>query len=409
MREFRRVDALVLGLAFCAVPLSIAVTESLLCISLAIRTLTPGRDRAKLYLPSVFRYWLAWAALEVLTCIYSAEPRAGLGEIRHLLLIAVLFLSLSAFDRATECLLVWRGIFLTATLSSAFLIGRFVSRILSYRGNLDPVVYLRSGGLLHHWMIYAVVEILVVAGLLEFWHLYPEERSWLLPIVVINSVAIVLSLTRMLWFVCLLLLALHLIRRRSRWIWTLPVIPLAAFLLAPSPVRTRVIVSLDPDYYSNAERLQMLRVGWQMVRDRPLTGVGPGRVEGLYRTYLSPSDPVPAYHGHLHNNLAQLAAEFGLPVTAAALLFIAVLFRDLLRQRRRATERGQEFLCNTALLGLTGFLSAGMFDYTYGHSLALILLCFAVLMPLFLPSEPELGFKTAEYGRFTPPDRAISP
>jgi O-antigen ligase len=126
----------------------------------------------------------------------------------------------------------------------------------------------------------------------------------------------------------------------------------------------------------------MLRVGWKMIRQNPLTGVGAGRIDELYTKYLSPSDPVPAYHGHLHNNLVQLAAEFGLPVTIAALFFVVVLFRDLRARCRLAIDREQQFLCRTSLLGLMGFAVAGLFDYTYGHSLGLILLFFVVLSPL---------------------------
>jgi uncharacterized membrane protein len=44
--------------------------------------------------------------------------------------------------------------------------------------------------------------------------------------------------------------------------------------------------------------------------------------------------------------------------------------------------RSHEVLCRTALLGLIGFLAAGMFDHTYAHSLALMLLCSVVLMPI---------------------------
>jgi O-antigen ligase len=139
---------------------------------------------------------------------------------------------------------------------------------------------------------------------------------------------------------------------------------------------------MDAAYYSNAERLQMLHVGWKMVRENPLTGLGPGRVAGMYEGYLSPADPVPAYHGHLHNNAAQLAAEFGVPVVAAAVVFIAILVGDLRKRCRISLDRDQEFLCRTALLALFGFIAAGMCDYTYGHSLGLILLAFAVLSPL---------------------------
>jgi hypothetical protein len=83
-----------------------------------------------------------------------------------------------------------------------------------------------------------------------------------------------------------------------------------------------------------------------------------------------------------------LAAEFGLPVVGAAFLFTAILVVDLRRQCRIAFDRDQEFLCRTALLGLAGFVAAGMFDYTYGHSLGLILLAFVVLSPLAPTSEP---------------------
>src|SRR5438105_1461158 len=103
--------------------------------------------------------------------------RAGWGEMRHLLLIAGLFLVMPALDGAAHRIAVWRGVFLSATVGSAFLIGNFIWRLMHYRFEIsstpDPSFYLRTGGLLHHWMIYGIVEILVFAGLLEFWHYFP--------------------------------------------------------------------------------------------------------------------------------------------------------------------------------------------------------------------------------------------
>jgi O-antigen ligase len=152
-------------------------------------------------------------------------------------------------------------------------------------------------------------------------------------------------------------------------------------------VRLRVKDSFDLNYYSNSERLEMLRIGWKMVREHPFTGVGPGRVDQLYLQYLVPGDPVPAWHGHLHNNLAQIAAQFGIQVTLVLLLFVGVLFHDLLKARRSAQDRDRRFVAQTAILALVGYVLAGFFEYTYGHSLGLILLCFAVLPALTpLPS-----------------------
>jgi O-antigen ligase len=222
---------------------------------------------------------------------------------------------------------------------------------------------------------------------LEFRAAFAEERRWLTPAFVINCLAIFLSLTRSLWLACLLVLGLHLAWRRSKWLWTLPLLP-AAVLMLPGPIHQRMAESLLPDYYSNAERIQMLRVGWRMVREQPVFGVGPGRVEELYTRYLRPGEPVPAYHGHLHNNAIQVAAQFGIAALGAAVICLAVLLRDLARFWRHARDREEQFLCASGLLGVIGFLTVGLMDYTYGHSLGIILLTFATVSPLnALPAQ----------------------
>jgi len=382
MRPTGKLQIYFLTAGLCAAPVSIAVSEILLGAALILRLAAFVRGQAKVWLPHSFRAWLAFAALLMVYCVISPAPRLGAGELRHLGLIAALFLMLPALDTAASRVTVWRGILLTATVSSLALAARFAYKLRFHDSGVDPIVYLRGGGLLHHWMVYATVEIVVVGGLLEFWRAYPNQRRWVAIAASINALAIVLSLTRMLWVCSFVLLAAHLIWRRSRWSWALPALPLALYLLAPGPIRIRVTESFQSDYYSNAERLQMLRVGSRMVRDKPLTGVGPGRVEQLYPGYLKPGESLPAYHGHLHNNLAEIAAQSGVPTLAAAVAFIAFLFRDLLLRLARASDRDTQFLCRAGILGLAGFLAAGMVDYTYGHSVGLIVCCFAALAPL---------------------------
>ncbi|HEV2352008.1 MAG TPA: O-antigen ligase family protein [Terriglobia bacterium] len=326
---------------------------------------------------------------------FSPDRRSGWSEIRHLLLIAAVFFVLPALSKNTDRQFVWRGIFLTSTLGAIFLLADFAARVFSYRPILglgdEASLYLRTGGLLNNWMVFGTVEILVVAGFLGFWSLYPEERRRWWPVAIIHGLAILFSLTRMTWITCFFLLTCELAWRRSKWLWVLPLIPFGLYVIAPGPVRLRVLQSLRPDFYSNAERLQMLRVGWRMIKDRPLTGVGPGCVEAVYRDYLKPGEPVPAYHGHLHNNPIQLAAEFGIPVALSALLTLGVLFVDLVKASRAAKSREAKFACRTGLLGLIGFSMSGFFDYTYGHSLGLILLGFVVLAPLLPTLEIQIS------------------
>ena len=139
----------------------------------------------------------------------------------------------------------------------------------------------------------------------------------------------------------------------------------------------------------------MWRVGWHMIREKPVFGIGPGRIEARYTEFLSPGETIPAYHGHLHNNALQLCAQFGVLVLCAAGLFVIVLVRDLAGACKRAADRESAFLCRSGLQGLTGFLAMGMMDYTYGHSLGLILLAFTVMSPLMESYERKTKIETA--------------
>jgi O-antigen ligase len=234
-------------------------------------------------------------------------------------------------------------------------------------------------------MIYATVEALIFGGLLEFRFRFPDERPWATAALGFHCLAILFSFTRTLWIAAFLLAAIHLIWRRSRWIFALPAVVLVAFFVAPEAVRARIADSSHLDYYSNSERIQMWRVGYNMIREHPIFGVGPGLVEAEYANYLPKGETLPAYHGHLHNNGLQLAAEFGLPVLCAAAAWLVFLLLEL--RRARPTTVQEEFMRKSAFLGIIGFLITGMTDYTYGHALGLILFIFVALCPLLDPAE----------------------
>jgi O-antigen ligase len=399
-RNNRPINALLLGAAICTTPISIAATEILLGLALIAHISTLVLTHTRPRMAPLFWVWLVWAAIEAAIWLRAGHLAVGAGEMRHLLLITALFFLLPSIDLQGFRTVVWRGVFFTSTAGCIALIAGFVWRMIHYRREIaaaaDSALYLRSGGLLHHWMIFAVVEILVFAAMLRYHAEYPEHRKWIWPAFAIHGAAILLSLTRALWAGALIVLAIHLLSRRSRWILALPAGAALLFFLAPSPVRARVTESFDPVYYSNADRMEMWRVGIRMIRAHPWTGIGPGRVESQFASYAAPGELLPAYHGHLHDNALQLAAQFGLPALAVALWFLLHLARSLRARcgagwqpaagwqsarspsQVTAAPRETRFLAAAALLGLAGYLILGVTDYTYGHSLGLILGAFAL-------------------------------
>ena len=180
--EFRNPTVVTLSLALCAVPVSIAVCELLLGAALLFRLAAIAQHRSQFRVPGIFWFWLPLAALEVTIWRRSPNLKAGQSEIRHLLLIALLFLIIPAINQAHDAVTAWRGIFASATLCSLVLIVDFTSRLIRFHREIasadDPSFYLRSGGLVNHWMIYGTVEAMVFAALLEYRRSYPSiERK----------------------------------------------------------------------------------------------------------------------------------------------------------------------------------------------------------------------------------------
>jgi O-antigen ligase len=122
----------------------------------------------------------------------------------------------------------------------------------------------------------------------------------------------------------------------------------------------------------------MLEAGGRIVRDHPLTGVGPDMVLRAYPDYRT-SDAVLEMPPHLHNVPVHVAAERGLPALAAWLWFVVVAAIDLHRLFR--SEGTLRWLPAAGLAALVAMLTAGLFEYNFGDSEFLMLFLFLVTLP----------------------------
>ena len=80
----------------------------------------------------------------------------------------------------------------------------------------------------------------------------------------------------------------------------------------------------------------MARSGLRIIKDDPLTGVGPDMVIQVYPHYRDPG-ATRQLNPHLHNVPLQIAAERGLPALAIWLWFIVTLLRDFVRKARSSS------------------------------------------------------------------------
>ena len=149
------------------------------------------------------------------------------------------------------------------------------------------------------------------------------------------------------WVGLLFLLILYTKQRRI-WITAVAVFFMTAglFLLTRSrPLQA--ITFTDP---SSVERRFMLNTACQMIRSRPVFGVGLHTFMANYTTYSADPNQGPAY---AHNCFLQIMAETGLIGLVSFLIFLVLLFFFCLRALKTSDEQ-----LHSAKLWLSGLLAA---------------------------------------------------
>jgi O-antigen ligase len=136
----------------------------------------------------------------------------------------------------------------------------------------------------------------------------------------------------------------------------------------------------------------MMQAGVAIIKDHPLTGVGPDMIKRVYEDYRVPTALMPIAP-HLHNVPMQIAAERGLPAVAVWLWFVVAAVRGLYARFKRAHEK----VLPAAALGVfAAMLTAGMFEYNFGDSEFLMLFLVLITLPFAADREDGPGAPAVE-------------
>ena len=207
------------------------------------------------------------------------------------------------------------------------------------------------------------------------------------------AASIVFGLTRGVWLGSFAAGIYIVARWKPRWLAVLPVVLVMGWFVAPSILRERVHNALHPTGDPALSiRLEMWQVGMRMIRTHPWLGVGPNNIIPEYPRYLpAGKSPIVGYHGHLHNNFLQLAAERGLPALAAWLWFMGALAWHFWRERQHAG-----WIAEAALAAWLALVIEGFFEFNFGSSPVLMLFLFLASVPAATAGWDGVGAQHAE-------------
>ena len=302
----------------------------------------------------------AFVLFSVLSCFFSTLPSRSLIQIKGFGTFLLVVFAAALLDDEGDVRLVidlWRT-------TALYLVLRGLVEWLAGANNLGERV---SGGL-SVYMTYAGL-LLVLVPLLGSRGLSGGRRGARLAdaaVAAAGALAMALTLTRGAYGGLAIGLLAVLLAARPRLALAAPFAVALFFVLMPLAVRDRLMSVTNPKDVTMNDRVAMWKAGGAMLAERPLFGVGPGRVKVLYPVYRVPGwvEPRP---GHLHNNLVMIAAETGIPSLLAYLAFVGAFFHGAVRIVRRA-PRGNPArgIALGAIGAMAALFAAGMFEYNFG-------------------------------------------
>jgi len=330
----------------------------------------------------------------LLSTMFSIKPSRSYYFVKKLVQIPIFFLFLNNLRSAARIKNLLYVIFIVSGLQGLYGLYQIHEAGLGLltRAEGTMSVYVTFGSLM-------MLVSLMILSLLIFdvgW----KKDWWMGGVLVLDMIAMALSLTRSAWVGFIAGLSVLLFFKNKRLV---PFLPLAIFFvvaISPGPVRHRFQSIFDPSNPTIVSRIEMWRTGLNAFKDHPLTGTGFNMLPILFDAYKVKPDQKKV--GGVHSNLFQIPMDFGLPgIFTWSLIWIAFFYRG------RAIYRGvdaREAFARAVIVGsmaaVAAFLVTGCFEVNFYDSEVLMLIYFLMSLPFVLSLEvlgrvPGLSYQEA--------------
>jgi O-antigen ligase len=362
--------------------ISIAAANILLALMMVCWVAQIVQEKTAPDVPRFFWPLVAYAAATLVISAFSLDPRTSFIDDKQLVLL-VIVPAVYHIARGERAALVVDVIVSVGAASAAY--GIIQYGLLHY-DNLGR----RPEGAMSHYMTYSGLLMLVICAAAARLIFGRRGRVWPALVMPALVVALALTLGRSAWIGASVAIALLLALKDLRLTVVLPVFIALLFAIAPGTVTKRVMSIFDVQEPSNQDRLAMIEIGARIVKDRPLTGVGPNMIPRVYAEYR-PDYAINQVNPHLHNVPLQIAAERGLPALAIWLWFVIALLAAHVRLFRKEANKVP---AAAAIAAVAAMLAAGLFEYNFGDSEFLMLFLVLVTLP-FAAARGDNGIASA--------------
>jgi O-antigen ligase len=328
----------------------------------------------------------AYAGWSVVAALGAARPLESLRSVKSVVWFGAIYVLLAALPDARSARRFATLLFVAAAVVAAAAIIQVTTCPPS--GTADWGVLARfsrkcarAHGFYSIYMTLAGVLTMVLAMTLPRLAGFGRRAWWAVPAWLAGVAALGLTFVRGAWIAFAMAVAGGILtRRRHALILGGAAVAAVLFALALPGVLPRARSIGDAKDPTTRERLAMFDAGTRLLREHPLTGIGPGQVKHAYPVY-APPDAVRRATSHLHNSPLQVAVERGLPGLALWLGIWAVFFVRAARIAASLPPGDDRALVLGCIIAIAAFLVGGFFEHNFGDTEVLLVATALMAMP----------------------------
>jgi O-antigen ligase len=383
-----------------AILVSIAASQILLALAIGVLLLSGLPMRwPRIAIPLAL--FLIWTLLSL---AFSPDPRGGLPQVNKIFVFATLLTVYSSVRTLAEVrflVLSWAGAGTVTAGLGLYQFGRkWLQAAAQHRDFYHYYLDQRITGFQNHWMTFSGQQLYLLLMLVSFllFGRYVRKTVWVwLPCATVIGAALVLSFTRTVSIAAVIAGIYLLWEWKRRMVLYVPVILIAAFLVAPASVKQRANSLRHPEANtdSNEHRFIVWRTGWEMIKAHPVFGLGPEEISKPknFYAYLPKDVPLPlppGYYQHLHSIYIHYAAERGVPAALFLTGALVMAFFDFRRALKKLPpgRSDRRFILYWASATVIGTMVVGAGDLNLGLTDELMM--FLAVMSLgYRAAEPD--------------------
>ncbi|HUF92982.1 MAG TPA: O-antigen ligase family protein [Candidatus Limnocylindria bacterium] len=334
-----------------------------------------------------------YAAWSVVAGLASARPFESTRSVKSVIWFGAMYVVLAALPDARAARRFATALFAAAAVVALFAIVQVTACPPAGTVVWPPLARLfrkceRAHGFFSIYMTLAGVLTMVLAMTLPRLTGFGRRAWWAVPGWLAGVAALGLTFVRGAWIAFAMAVGAGILtRRRHALVMGGAAVAAVLVALALPGVMPRARSIGDARDPTTRERLAMIDTGVRLLREHPLTGIGPGQVKHAYPLY-APPEAVRRSTSHLHNSPLQVAVERGLPGVALWAAIWGLFFWRAARIAAALPAGPDRALVLGCIIAIGAFLVAGLFEHNFGDTEVLLVAASLMALPFVIARAP---------------------